>query len=163
MGGKLALTKMRNLLLLKATELGDPGATTAAIVDAVIRQYPREVEDVSERLLRSSLGRELSRARSKAPTSIEPTQRTLWGSFGIGPQIIVTTESGERINKNLDVCTLAEVQQYASSLPTRRNRSDRKAKITELIESMKRFAQSEDTLLGTAWSKSLEEEEKKAG
>lgn len=163
MAGRLSLAKVRNLLISKANSLGNPGATTETIVDAVIREYPNEIREVSDRLLRVALGRELSRARYNAPSNVDPTQTTLWSSFGVSPQIIVMDEDGKRLNKNLDICTGTEVREYATGLPVRRNRSDRKSSLFAMADNLKQFCPNEDKPLGQVWKTALADQDKKAG
>lgn len=163
MGGRLSLAKVRHLLISKANELGNPGATTEVIVDAVIKQYPNEVQEISDILLRSALGRELSRGRNRAPSNIDPTQATLWGSFSVSPQIIVTNENGERVNKNLDICTGKEVRDYANALPVRKNKSERRTNFLAMADSLKPFCPKEDEPLGAVWKKAISDDEEKAG
>lgn len=163
MTGRLSLAKIRNLLIAKANELGNPGATTPAIVDAVLREHPQEVQEVTDRLLRGALGRELARARNKSPSSVDPTQTTLWATFGVSPQIIVVGEDGTRLNKNLDICTGGEVRSYVASLPVRRNRSDRKTALLAMADSLKQHCPTEDKALGSIWQAALEEQVSKVG
>lgn len=163
MAGRLSLAKVRNLLIAKANEHGNPGATTPAIVDAVMRDHPQEVQEVTDRLLRGALGRELARARNKSPGSIDQTQTTLWANFGVASQILVVSEDGNRLNKNLDICTGTEVRNYVASLPMRRNRSDRKTALLAMLDSMKELCPTEDKPLGGIWQARLTEQSLKAG
>lgn len=163
MSGRLSLAKVRHLLISKAKELGNPGATTEVIVDAVMRENPADIQEVADRLLRSALGRELSRARYKSPSNIEPTQATLWSSFGVSPQIILMNEKGERVNKNIDICTGAEVREYANALPVRKNKSERRTNFLAMADSLQPFCPEENIPLGTVWKKAKADGEKKAG
>lgn len=163
MSGRLALAKLRNLLTIKASELGNPGAKTEAIIDAVVKEYPDEIAAVSDTLIRSALARELARCRSRAPAAVEPIQATLWGNFGISRQIIVQDEHGERINKNIEICSFAEVREYADSLPSRKNRSDRKSGLLNMIEELKRHCPKEDQPLGAVWALIVKGEDDKTG
>ncbi|MER9618932.1 hypothetical protein [Mesorhizobium sp. M0207] len=155
MARRQALAKVRNLLIAKASELGNPGASSDTVVAAVLKEHPEAVLEARDDLVRMALARELSRARERGPTSVGVTQLTLWGNFNVSPQIRVSNEHGELVYKNLDICTFEEVEEYATSLPTPRNRSNRRANLLQMVETLKPFRTSEKDFIGTSWATSI--------
>lgn len=155
MARRQALAKVRNLLIAKANELGNPGASSDTVIAAVLREHADAVLEARDDLVRMALGRELSRARERGPTSIGATQLTLWSNFNVSPQIRVQNEQGELVYKNLDICTFEEVEAYAASLPTPRNRSNRRANLLQMVETLKPFRSTEKDIIATSWAASV--------
>lgn len=152
MAKRQVLSKLKHLLITKAKELGNTGATTKAIIAEVAKENPASVEEAKDYLLEIAMGRLLSRALERSPRSVEPSQLTLWTTFDVPPQILIRTESGENIHKNLDMCTLREVETYANSLPTaKRRRSTRSGELEKMLATLKPVSSSEEDIVGECW------------
>ncbi len=152
MSDRISISRIRNMLIIKATEMGHVGATSASVVDAVINEQPDIAKDYGDHVLRVWLTKLLNEARSKAPVSVDSQQHTLFGLFGVSRQIRVRSQKGKLVWKNLDICTFDEVEESISLLPSSFHRSRKRENLEQLINTLSPFRSSGTTLVGETWA-----------